>query len=316
MCLKRLFSFSAIPGIAWVLTSMFMLVPNSAEAQWFDQGSDSTNKAKELPSFKPDSVLEAGFNKLDRGISERDSLTQKRDSLEAIDERAAFSKRGPYLAVHAGISFLDFDGTDRFSKVLQNESQNAGRKIRQPYETVMMVFPLGLAAGLRLFPYVDISAKTHSFYSRQSAVIADTSRNGSTKEKFYALHGHFLGLGLRLFIPPAIFQATGEGPVYFEVMRFWSLPGTGVYANSGSAEAKSSPWGQAMEFQLGFQHKLSERLTWVASLGYFTFDMKTDTPQSELWPGEGNSNVTLSGNSIQLRAYGIWNLSPIANIAD
>jgi hypothetical protein len=297
----------------WFVAFLFTWFGTLAQAQSLpnDSRSSSTNglsAADSLASFRPDSIDAQKFDAIENGRNSKDTAKAKQDTAVLASSLKLFLNRKPYYAAHAGVGFLDLNGREHFVAALEARRVAKQGKILQPYENVNLYFPAGFLAGMRVFDYLDILAKTDAFWYRQTALLGD-SLNGPGTEEFYALQGQLLGLGLRLYIPQEILSARDHGHLYFEISRYFDLGATEIYSSYGSASAQWNPMGSTTEFQMGFMHSLDTRFTWSGALSFIHSSWVSNRTWNTILPNSGSQKVAWGGNALQMRFFLFWNPS-------
>jgi hypothetical protein len=250
-----------------------------AAANGFSQSADS------LPAFKPDSAVQDPFRKVEAGPSPWSanptaSPQDKRDSGAAPDTVTdRLRKRLPAVSVYLGVDFMDFDAKNAFQASLDFRRSQDSLTLLQEYEPVHLAFPIGIQAAIPISGYLDVVAKTHFYWYKQTAVLGDQASN-HVGDEFYAVQANLAGLGLRFYIPPAFLSVTGGLGLYTQALLYWNAGNTGIYSNHGSAEAEFDAWGSGYEFQFGMQQALKGPWRLTGAIGFLQQDFTSEQPWS------------------------------------
>jgi hypothetical protein len=248
-------------------------------AAGFSQSADS------LPAFKPDSAVQDPFRKVEAGPSPWSanptaSPEEKRDSGAAPDTVTdRLRKRRPAVSVYLGVDFMDLDAKNAFQASLNSRRAADSLTLLQDYEPVHLAFPIGIQAAIPISGYLDVVAKTHSYWYKQTAVLGDGASN-HVGDEFYAVQANLAGLGLRFYIPPAFLSVTGGLGLYCQAVLYWNAGNSGIYSNHGSAEAEFEAMGSGYELQFGMQQALKGPWRLTGALGFLQQDFTSGQPWS------------------------------------
>lgn len=279
---SRMASSGAPPPLrTLVKASRFLaLFAALAAAEGLSQTADS------LPAFKPDSAVQDPFRKVESGPSPWSadptaSPQAKRDSGAAPDTvTGRLRKRLPAVSVYLGVDFMDFDAKQAFQASLDFRRTADSLIILQEYEPVHLAFPIGIQAVLPISGYLDLVAKTHSYWYRQTAVLGDKASNHAGDE-WYAVQANLAGLGLRFYVPPAFLSVTGSLALYAQAVLYWNAGNSEIYSNHGSAEAEFEAAGSGYEFQFGMQKALQGPWRLAGAIGF----LQQDFTSKQAWSG-------------------------------
>lgn len=278
--------------------------------------------ADSLPAFKSDSATRDPFRQVEAGPSpwsanpnaaaaapktRADSLAQA----DTVTER--LRKRRPAVSVHLGVDFSDLDAKEAFTTSLNafvarrvTGKPEDSLKILQNYDLVHLAFPIGLQAVLPLGAYVDLVAKTHSYWYKQTAILGVSSTSLHAGDEWYALQANLGGLGLRYYIPPSLLSVTGGLGLYAQGVLFWNLGNSEIYTPHGSAPARFDPYGSGYEFQFGVQQNLTGPWHLSGSIGLLQQDFKSDRPWTAILidaPPAGNAHWASSSIQASLNLW-------------
>lgn len=261
--------------------------------------------ADTLPAFKPDSAVQDPFRKAEAGPSPWSanptaSPQDKRDSGAATDTVTdLLRKRLPAVSVYLGVDFMDFDAKNSFQGSLDFRKNRDSLIILQEYEPVHLAFPIGIQASIPISGYLDVVAKTHSYWYKQTAVLGDSASN-HVGDEFYAVQANLAGLGLRFYIPPAFLSVTGGLGLYTQAVLYWNAGNSGIYSNHGGADAEFDALGSGYELQFGMQQALKGPWRLTGAIGFLQQEFNSD----QSWSGViGNAappgNAHWGSSSIQ-----------------
>ena len=252
-----------------------------AAAIGFSQTADT------LPAFKPDSAVQDPFRKVEAGPSPWSadptaSPQAKRDSGAAPDTVTdRLRKRLPAVSVYLGVDFMDFDAKQAFQASLDFRETRDSLIILQEYEPVHLAFPIGIQAAIPISGYLDVVAKTHSYWYKQTAVLGDKASN-HVGDEWYAVQANLAGLGLRFYIPPAFLSVTGGLGLYTQAVLYWNAGNSEIYSNHGSAEAGFEATGSGYEFQFGMQQALKGPWRLAGAIGFLQQDFTSKQAWSDV----------------------------------
>lgn len=255
---------------------IIFLLATLAAADGFSQTADT------LPAFKPDSAVQDPFRKVEAGPSPWSanptaSPESKSDSARDGAAAAADSvtdrlrKRLPAVSIYLGVDFMDFDAKDAFQASLDFRRAQDSLIVLQEYEPVHLSFPIGIQASIPIGGYLDVVAKTHAYWYKQTAVLGDKSSN-HVGDEWYAVQANLAGLGLRFYIPPTFLSVTGGLGLYTQALLYWNLGNSEIYSNHGSALAEFDPAGSGYELQFGMHQALKGPWRLTGAIGFLQQD--------------------------------------------
>ena len=258
-----------------------LVLSGLAQAQWMP----TTPSADSLPAFQADSLRDKPFRQVEAGPSPwAGGLAKKKPGLGNQNATSDdWKKRRPFAALYVGVSFMDFDGKAKFNNYLEAKRlQDSLSRTLQAFEPVHMAFPGGILAGWPVNAYLDVVAKTHSYWYKQSAVLGDSV--SAREEEWYAVQANLGGIGLRYNVPPAFLSVSGRLGFYTQGIMYWNLGSSRVYSRYGTAWARYRPLGSGYEFQFGFQQAMSKPWFLTGSLGFVRQEFTSRLPWSAVIP--------------------------------
>jgi hypothetical protein len=263
---------------------------------WLIISVSSTNadaapySADSLPAFKSDSALADPFRQVESGPSPfaakpapgaaADTSSGRRlDSVTSL-----LRKRRPAVSVYLGVDFIDFGAKEKFQNALT--ARTAAESLTTPlqnYEPVHLAFPIGIQALWPIGTYVDLVAKTHSYWYKETAILGTAAgRTASAGEEWYAVQGNLGGAGMRFCIPPALLSVSGQLGLYTQGIWYWNLGNSELYSRYGDAPARFNPWGSGYEIQLGFQQAITKPWQLTGAIGFLHQQFDSDKSWSSL----------------------------------
>ncbi|MDB5103591.1 MAG: hypothetical protein JWP91_1280 [Fibrobacteres bacterium] len=273
----------------------------------------SSQTADTLPAFKPDSAIQDPFRKVEAGPSPWSAAPTavpktRADSAAADTVTERLRKRHPAFSVYLGVDFMDFDAKDAFRTSLAvREARDSaiGLKTLQDFEPVHMAFPIGLQAVFPVGPYLDVVAKTHSFWYKQTAVLGDRNSNHAGDE-WYAVQSNLGGVGIRYYIPPSFLSVTGGLGLFMQGLLYWNLGGSELYTPYGSAQARFNPSGSAYEIQFGMQQALTGPWRLAGAIGFLQQDFTSDQAWTGIMRYAPPTGKAHWGSSAVQATLGLW----------
>jgi hypothetical protein len=274
---------NAASGVLRVMCIMTLFTALAAAA-----GHSQT--ADSLPAFKPDSAVQDPFRKVEAGpspwssnptASPSASSQGNRDSGAAPDTVTdRLRKRLPAVSVYLGVDFMDFDAKNVFQASLDFRRSQDSLMILQEYEPVHLAFPIGIQAAIPVSGFLDVVAKTHSYWYKQTAVLGDKA-SFHVGDEWYAVQANLAGLGLRFYVPPAFLSVTGGLGLYTQAVLYWNAGNSEIYSNHGSVEAEFDAMGSGYEFQFGMQHALKGPWRLSGAIGF----LQQEFTSRQAWSG-------------------------------
>jgi hypothetical protein len=271
----------------------------------FSQAADS------LPAFRTDSAAADPFKKAEAGPSPWSAQPAaapkgRHDSGAAADTVTdRLRKRRPAVSVYLGVDFLDFDAKDAFKAALTARTLKDSLKTLQDFEPVHLAFPIGIQAAIPVSGYLDVVAKTHSYWYKQSAVLGDKNSRHAGDE-WYAVQGNLAGLGLRVYVPPSFLSVTGGLGLYAQGVLYWNVGGTEIYTPYGRAQADFDPAGSGYELVFGMQHALTGPWQLNGSLGFLQQTFTSQDPWSNIIVRATPAGDAHWGSSAIQAALSLW----------
>lgn len=273
-------------------------------AQAWAQPADS------LPAFKPDSANLDPIRRIEAGSAPwsaepADSAKTGKDGLGSDSAAAGLRKRYPSVSVHVGIDFMDLDSKERFNAAVAARVGREKLKVLQPYESVHLAFPVGAQFLWPIAGYVDLVAKTHSYWYKQTAVLGDSSSNHAGDE-WYALQANLGGCGLRLYAPPSLLSVSGGLGLFAQGVVYWNLGNSELYSNHGSAKARFDPGGSAFEIQLGLHKAITGPWQVTGAIGFLRQSFASNRPWSDVLIDGSNAGKAEWGSSAVQATLQLW----------
>lgn len=266
--------------------------------------------ADSLPAFKPDSAtvdpirrIEAGASPWSAGVP--DSAAAGKDSVSVDSSAARLRKRYPSVSVHVGIDFIDLDAKERFNAAVAARVSRDKLRVLQPYESVHLAFPVGVQALWPVSGYVDLVAKTHSHWYKQTAVLGDSASNHAGDE-WYAAQTNLGGFGLRLYVPPSLLSVSGSLGLYAQGVALWNLGNSELYSNHGSAKAEFEPGGSAFEIQLGLQKAITGPWQITGAIGFLRQRFVSNRDWTAILGGGADAGKAEWGSSAVQANLQLW----------
>jgi hypothetical protein len=275
-------------------------------------GSPRAQTADSLPAFKSDSAETDPFRKVEAGPSPwsanptASAPKTKGDSLartDTVTER--LRKRRPAVSAYLGVDFIDFDAKALFKSSLEAHRTRDSLQLLQDYESVHLAFPVGIQAVLPVTGYMDVVAKTHSYWYKQTAILGDKNKRHAGDE-WFAVQANLGGLGLRYYIPPSLLSVTGGLGIYVQGLVYWNLGNSQLYSPYGSADAGFEPAGSAYELQFGMQQALTGPWKLSGSIGYLQQDFKSESAWSDIVKYSPPPGKAVWGSSAIQASLSLW----------
>ncbi|MDQ3002868.1 MAG: hypothetical protein M3Y08_16600, partial [Fibrobacterota bacterium] len=220
-------------------------------------GLSHSQSADSLPVFKPDSAVADPFRKVEAGPSPWSANPTasvpktKSDSLARTDTVTdKLRRRHPAVSAYLGVDFIDFDAKSIFKASLETRRLRDSLGLLQDYESVHLAFPVGIQAVMPVSGYLDLVAKTHSYWYKQTAILGDRNKRHAGDE-WFAVQANLGGLGLRYYVPPSLLSVTGSLGLFVQGLLYWNLGNSQIYTPYGSAGARFEPFGSGYEIQFG-----------------------------------------------------------------
>lgn len=272
--------------------------------------------ADSLPAFKPDSLAQDPFRKVEAGPSPWTQVPAAapqsgKDSAARSDSLASqLGRRRPALSVHLGVDFFDLDAKEDFSASLAaliKDRTEAGDtlKVLQGYDPVHLAFPIGLQAIVPVGSNLDLVLKTHSYWYRQKAILGHADSRHA-RDGWYAVQANLGGMGVRYYVPPSLLSVTGGLGLFVQGVVFWNLGGTEIYTPYGSAPARRDPLSSAYEIQFGVLQSVSGPWQLAGSIGFLQQDFTSARRWNEILayaPPEGKVHW---GSSAISASMNLW----------
>ena len=245
--------------------------------------------ADSLPAFKSDSATQDPFKQVESGLSpfstkpagttgtRADSGAHRIDSVTAM-----LRKRKPGIAAYFGIDFIDFGAKDKFEAALNARTTMDSLKTLQNYEPVHLAIPIGIQGIFPISTYLDLVAKTHSYWYKQTAILGNKTTNAHAGDEWYVSQANLGGAGMRYSLPPALLSVTGQLGLYTQGVWYWNLGGSELYSPYGSAPARYRPWGSGYELQFGFQQTMIKPWKFTGAIGFLHQEFTSDNSWSQL----------------------------------
>ncbi len=231
----------------------------------------------------------------------KDSSSGKFDSLETL-----LSKRSLGISIYLGVDFIDFGGKENFQKALTTRiatdapTHTDSLKALQNFESVHLAFPVGVQAVLPISAYLDVVAKTHSYWYKQTAILGNRITNAHAADEWYAVQANLIGTGIRYYLTPALLSVTGQLGLYTQGVWYWNLGHTELYSPYGNAPAVFNPFGSGYEIQLGFQQAILKPWKLTGSIGYLHQEFKSEKQwQNLLAYAAPSGKVAWNSSSVQ-----------------
>jgi hypothetical protein len=271
----------------WGIVCLLVLDLGVANAQPYP------SQAESLPAFKSDSTgkdpfraAESGLSPFDKPATEivsprPDSVTVKavrKDSGAAKADSVTdlLRKRRPGISIYLGVDFIDFSAKEKFMAALNTRTTEDSLDALQKYEPVHLAFPLGIQAVLPIGTYLDLVAKTHSYWYQQSAILGNRITKAHAGDEWYAVQANLGGIGMRYCLPPGLLSVSGQLGMYTQGIWYWNLGQSEVYSPYGSARANFNPFGSGYEIQLGFQQAITKPWKLTGAIGFLHQEFESD----------------------------------------
>lgn len=276
-----------LPGAGPLLVIIASLLPLGARGQAADS----------LPAFKTDSAAVDPFRQVEAGPSPWSQSpavapATLADSLAAGDSTVRkLRTRLPALAGYLGVDFMDLDAKEVFNNSLNARASGQGLRVLQPYEAVHLAFPVGIQALLPVSGYLDLVAKTHSYWYEQKAILGDSASRHAGDAR-YAAQANLGGLGLRFYVPPTLLSVTGGLGIFAQGVAYWNLGRSELYSDHGAAPARFEASGSGYEIQFGIQKEVTGPWQLSGAIGFLKQDFTSREEWSEiiaLSPPEGKA---------------------------
>ena len=275
-------------------------------------GLSHSQSADSLPAFKPDSAIADPFRKVEAGPSpwsanptapapktKSDSLAQT----DTVTER--LRRRLPAVSAYLGVDFIDFDAKTMFKASLETRRLRDSLILLQDYESVHLAFPVGIQAVVPVSGYLDLVAKTHSYWYKQAAILGDRTKRHAGDE-WFAVQANLGGLGLRYYVPPSLLSVTGGLGLFVQGVLYWNLGNSQIYTPYGSADARFEPFGSAYEIQFGMQQAVTGPWKISGSIGFLQQDWKSETAWTEIMRHSPPAGKAAWGSSAIQATLSLW----------
>jgi hypothetical protein len=294
----RLKFYAALP----ILTA-FWGFQTELLAQGFS-GSSTHYSADSLPAFKSDTSDLDPFRKAESagspfaakpGTLGADSGAGRIDSVTRM-----LRLRTPGISLYLGVDFFDFSAKEKFVINLQNRAKRDSLDIPQNFEPVHLAFPIGLQAVFPISDYLDLVAKTHSYWYKQTAILGTRATKIHAGDEWYAVQGNLAGFGMRYSLPPALLSVTGQLGLYIQGIWYWNLGNTQIYSPYGNARADFNPSGSGYEILLGYQKAVSKPWVLSGAIGFIHQEFQSkNTWRSLLIHSPPSGKVSWGSSAIQ-----------------
>lgn len=294
----------ALASIAWTAAILVCLGAASLRAEG-GEGADT------LPAFRTDSAAADPFKKVEAGPSmwsanpTAAAKTARSDSAAGDTVTARLRNRHPAVSVYLGVDFMDFDAKETFQAALEARRARDSLKILQDYEPVHLAFPIGLQAVLPVSGYLDLVAKTHSYWYKQTAVLGDKASNHSGEE-WFAVQANLAGVGLRYYVPPAFLSVTGGLGLFAQAIVYWNVGNTAIYTPYGEAVADFDPLGSGYEIQFGLQQALTGPWRLSGGIGFIQQEFASSSDWSDVLTRAVPPGKAHWGSSSILASINLW----------
>ncbi len=287
---------------AALLIGVWILLPDPAAAQM--------PFADSLPAFKTDSATQDPFRKVESGPSpfgvkpaeapgaRPDTGAHHIDSVTAL-----LRKRHPGISIYLGVDFIDFNAKEKFQNALAARitgDSSLSPSPLQPYELVHLAFPVGIQASYPIGTYLDLVAKTHSYWYKQTAILGNKATNTHAADEWYAVQANLGGVGMRYCLPPALLSVTGQLGLYTQGIWYWNLGNSAIYTPYGNAPSFFRPTGSGYEIQFGFQQAMTKPWQLTGAIGFIHQQFSSSQAWKDIIahsPPPGN--VSWASSSIQ-----------------
>lgn len=248
---------------------------------WASQGATATAQtpaADSLPAFKSDSAAQDPFRQVESGPSpfgvKPAAASGGRPDTGAVHIDSVTSqlrKRRPGISVYLGVDFIDFNAKEKFQNSLAARitgDSSLSPSPLQPYELVHLAFPVGMQASYPISTYLDLVAKTHSYWYKQTAILGNKTTNTHAADEWYAVQANLGGAGIRYCLPPALLSVSGQLGLYTQGIWYWNLGNSEIYTPYGHATSSFRPLGSGYELQFGFQKAMTKPWQVTGAIGF------------------------------------------------
>ncbi|MEO6095743.1 MAG: hypothetical protein ABIW76_08695 [Fibrobacteria bacterium] len=269
--------------------------------------------ADSLPAFRTDSASADPFKKLESGPSMWSAnptaanpvRTTRSDSATSDTVTERLRNRHPAVSLYLGVNFMDFDAKETFQAALEARRARDSLKVLQNFEPVHLAFPIGLQAVLPVSGYLDLVAKTHSYWYKQTAVLGDKTSNHSGEE-WFAVQANLAGIGIRYYVPPTFLSVTGGLGLFAQAVLYWNVGNTAIYTPYGEAAADFDPLGSGYEFQFGLQQALTGPWRLSGGIGFVQQEFASASGWSSVLKQAVPSGKAHWGSSSILASLNLW----------
>lgn len=277
----------------------------------FTAPSPSAQSADSLPSFRTDSAAADPFKKVEAGPSVWSAnptaapKTTRSDSISADTVTERLRNRHPAVSLYLGVDFMDFDAKETFQAALEARRAGDSLKVLQDYEPVHLAFPIGLQAVFPVSGYLDLVAKTHSYWYKQTAILGDQASNHSGDE-WFAVQANLAGVGLRYYVPPAFLSVTGGLGLFAQGIVYWNVGNTSIYTPYGEALADFDPLGSGYEIQFGLQKAVTGPWLMSGGIGFIQQEFASSSDWSHVLNRAVPPGKAHWGSSSILASLNLW----------
>jgi hypothetical protein len=273
--------------------------------------SSRAQSADSLPAFRTDSAAADPFKKVEAGPSmwsanpTAAAKAARSDSLAADTVTARLRDRRPAISLYLGVDFMDLDAKETLQAALEARRAGDSLKVLQDYEPVHLAFPIGLQAVFPVSGYLDLVAKTHSYWYKQTAVLGDSASNHAGEE-WFAVQANLAGVGLRYYVPPAFLSVTGGLGLFAQGVVYWNVGNTAIYTPYGEAAADFEPLGSGYEIQFGLQKSLTGPWRLSGGIGFIQQEFTSSSDWSDVLKHAVPSGKAHWGSSSILASLNLW----------
>jgi hypothetical protein len=230
-----------------------------------------------------------------------DSGSRRLDSLGTL-----LGKRNPGVSLYLGVDFIDFDAKEKFQSSLNTRIAKDSLNALQNFESVHLAFPIGIQAVVPISTYLDVVAKTHSYWYKQTAILGNKKTNTHAGEDWYVVQANLVGGGMRYYLPPTLLSVSGQLGLYTQGVWYWNLGNTELYSPHGNARARFAGLGSGYEIQVGFQQTLIKPWKLTGAIGYLHHEFSSSKSWKDLLPNSPALGKVSWGSSAVQANLNLW----------